>query len=226
MAKQGSSANVKATKLMVKRDPRGVVYVQGATVLSASTAEELQSHMDFGMGQRHVSATKMNAESSRSHLVFSIIIRTIDAKGKTVSGKLTLVDLAGCERVGKTGASGDLLKEAQSINKSLTALGDVISALSSGSSHVPYRNSQLTQLMSDSLGGNAKTLMFVNISPADYNTDETVSSLNYATRVKKITNDASKAAENAEVTKLKAMVKKLKAGQEIDDEDFKAITGG
>ena len=79
-------------------------------MLSAATAAELQSHMDFGMGQRHVSATKMNAESSRSHLVFSIIIRTIDAKGKTVSGKLTLVDLAGCERVGKTGASGDLLK--------------------------------------------------------------------------------------------------------------------
>ena len=89
--------------------------------------------------------------------------------GNETIGKLTLVDLAGSERVDKSGAAGEVLKEAQSINKSLSALGDVIAALTSGQQHVPYRNHPLTMLMSDSLGGNAKTLMFVNCSPADYN---------------------------------------------------------
>lgn len=93
--------------------------------------------------------------------------------------QLSFVDLAGSERVKKSGSSGNNLKEAQSINKSLSALGDVISALSSGSQHIPYRNHKLTMLMSDSLGGNAKTLMFVNISPAGSNLDETYNSLTY-----------------------------------------------
>jgi hypothetical protein len=89
------------------------------------------------------------------------------------------VDLAGSERVKKSGSSGEQLKEAQSINKSLSALGDVISALATEEQHIPYRNHKLTMLMSDSLGGNAKTLMFVNISPADSNLDETHNSLWY-----------------------------------------------
>lgn len=89
------------------------------------------------------------------------------------------MDLAGSERVKKSGSSGSQLKEAQSINKSLSALGDVISALSSGGQHIPYRNHKLTMLMSDSLGGNAKTLMFVNVSPAESNLDETYNSLMY-----------------------------------------------
>lgn len=91
--------------------------------------------------------------------------------------QLSFVDLAGSERVKKSGSSGDQLKEAQSINKSLSALGDVISALSSGNQHIPYRNHKLTMLMSDSLGGNAKTLMFVNVSPAESNLDESYNSL-------------------------------------------------
>jgi hypothetical protein len=138
---------------------------------------------------------------------------------KTAVGKLSLVDLAGSERVGKTGATKDRLKEAQSINKSLSALGDVISALSTNQKFIPYRNNKLTMLMQDSLGGNAKTLMFVNISPADYNVDETQTSLTYASRVKLITNDAAKNQENAEVTKLKAIIKDLRAGGtgELDD---------
>lgn len=93
--------------------------------------------------------------------------------------QLSFVDLAGSERVKKSGSSGSQLKEAQSINKSLSALGDVISALSSGGQHIPYRNHKLTMLMSDSLGGNAKTLMFVNVSPAESNLDETYNSLTY-----------------------------------------------
>ena len=111
------------------------------------------------------------------------------------------------------------LQEAQSINKSLSALGDVISALSSGQDFVPYRNNKLTMLMQDSLGGNAKTLMFVNISPADYNADETVISLTYAARVKLITNDASKNADNKEIARLKGIIAKLKKGEAVDDDD-------
>jgi hypothetical protein len=108
-------------------------------------------------------------------------------------------------------------REAQSINKSLSALGDVIAALSEGGKNafIPYRNNKLTQVMQDSLGGNAKTLMFVNFSPADYNADETSTSLMYAARVKKIVNNASKAAESEEVARLKQIIKRLQGGQQV-----------
>merc|ERR1719498_323057 len=156
---------------------------------------------------RHVGATKMNAESSRSHSIFSILVEVYNKTTKTSVGKLSLVDLAGSERADKTGATAERLKEAQSINKTLSALGDVISALSNNEKFIPYRNNKLTQLMQDSLGGNAKTLMFVNISPADYNRDETLTSLLYASRVKSIVNDAKKKEESAEVAKLKDIIK-------------------
>jgi hypothetical protein len=141
------------------------------------------------------------------------------ATKRTTTGKLSLVDLAGSERADKTGATADRLKEGMAINKSLSALGDVISALSSGEKFIPYRNSKLTQMMQDSLGGNAKTLMFVNFSPADYNADETVTSLNYAARVKLITNDAAKAAESEEVSKLKAALRKAARGGTLDEDE-------
>lgn len=130
---------------------------------------------------------------------------------------MTLVDLAGSERAGKTGATAERMKEAQSINKSLSALGDVINALSTGEKHVPYRNNKLTQLLQDGLGGNAKTLMFVNVSPSEYNADETANSLQYASRVKLITNDAAKASESKEIQRLKDIISKLKAGESVDD---------
>jgi hypothetical protein len=155
----------------------------------------------------------MNAASSRSHSVFAIMVETIDSvTKKTITGKMSLVDLAGSERADKTGAGAERLKEAQNINKSLSALGDVIAALSEGEKFIPYRNNKLTQLMQDSLGGNAKTLMFVNFSPADYNADETTTSLQYAARVKKIVNNASKQAESEEVTRLKAIIRRLQGG--------------
>ncbi|CAM9915280.1 unnamed protein product, partial [Choristocarpus tenellus] len=137
---------------------------------------------------------------------------------KISTGKLSLVDLAGSERADKTGATADRLKEAQSINKSLSALGDVISALSTGEKFIPYRNNKLTQVMQDSLGGNAKTLMFVNISPADYNQEETLTALLYAARVKLIVNDANKQQDGEEVSRLKAIIQKLKRGEEIDSD--------
>lgn len=166
----------------------------------------------------------MNAASSRSHSIFAIMVETIDSvTKKTITGKMSLVDLAGSERAEKTGAAADRLKEAQSINKSLSALGDVIAALSEGEKFIPYRNNKLTQLMQDSLGGNAKTLMFVNFSPADYNADETTSSLQYAARVKKIVNNASKQAESEEVTRLKAIIRKLQGGGTVAPEELEGV---
>lgn len=210
----------KDTKLDIKKDKKGMVYVQGSVIQKAASSQELYKIFEKGSESRHVASTKMNAESSRSHLVVAVLLESTNlATGAVTRGKLSLVDLAGSERVGKTGATAQQLKEANSINKSLSALGDVISALSSEQSFIPYRNNKLTMLMQDSLGGNAKTLMFVNISPADYNADETAISLTYASRVKLITNDASKNAESKEVARLRSMVAKLKAGEAVDDDE-------
>ena len=197
-------------KLVIKHNKRGIVFVQNVTVEEVDSAAELQAVFDRAVKQRHVTATDMNSESSRSHLICSVMVETVVAlSGITLFGKLTLVDLAGSERVGKSNVSGEGLKEAQSINKSLSALGDVISALTKGAKHIPYRNHPLTHMMSDSIGGNAKTLMFVNVSPADYNAAETQSSLDYALRVKKVKNKAKK--EDKEVAGLKAQLAALKA---------------
>ncbi|CAB3977739.1 myosin heavy chain, non-muscle-like [Paramuricea clavata] len=207
-------------KLDIKKDKKGLVFVHGANVVDAGDSKSLYDIFEKGSENRHVASTKMNSESSRSHLILSIIIESTNkTTGSVLKGKLSLVDLAGSERASKTQASAEQLKEAQSINKSLSALGDVISALSSEQAFIPYRNNKLTMLMQDSLGGNAKTLMFVNISPADYNTDETVTSLTYASRVKLITNDASKNAENKEIVRLKGIIAKLKQGESVDDEE-------
>ncbi len=217
-----ASKGDKAEKLDIKLDKKGIVQVQGAQIKGPCyNFKELYRHNEQGMNQRHVASTAMNAESSRSHLVFSILVESKNkATGAVSLGKLTLVDLAGSERQSKTQATGERLKEAKAINMSLSALGDVISALSTGEKFVPYRNNLLTRLLQDGLGGNAKTLMFVNISPADYNADETETSLKYATRVKTITNSAAKAQESAEVARLKKVIKDLKAGKEVDIADY------
>ena len=149
--------------------------------------------MDKGNKNRSTGATLMNADSSRSHSIFAISVEMCekDDQGKEHYrvGKLNLVDLAGSERQAKTGATGDRLKEATKINLSLSALGNVISALVDGKSkHIPYRDSKLTRLLQDSLGGNTKTLMIAAISPAGDNYEETLSTLRYANRAKNIKN--------------------------------------
>ena len=223
-----ASKGDKPEKLDIKLDKKGIVVVQGAQVKGpCNNFKELYRHNEQGMNQRHVASTAMNAESSRSHLVFSILVESKNkATGAMTLGKLTLVDLAGSERQSKTQATGERLKEAKAINMSLSALGDVISALSTGEKFVPYRNNLLTRLLQDGLGGNAKTLMFVNISPADYNADETETSLKYATRVKTITNSAAKAQESAEVAALKKTIKDLKAGKQVDVADVEQEDAG
>ncbi|KAL0462662.1 UNVERIFIED_CONTAM: Kinesin-like protein KIN-14E [Sesamum latifolium] len=144
--------NAKRLKLDIKKDSKGMVVVENVTLLSISSYDELQSVMERGSEQRHTTGTLMNEQSSRSHLILSIVIESTNLQTQSVArGKLSFVDLAGSERVKKSGSSGSQLKEAQSINKSLSALGDVIGALSSGNQHIPYRNHKLTMLMSDSL---------------------------------------------------------------------------
>lgn len=202
--------------LEVKRDARGSVYVEGATEQEVSSVDELRALIREGQERRRVAATKINIDSSRSHLVVVIAVDTIDRQTKQVAtGKLTLCDLAGSERLKKSGSTGEQMKEAQSINKSLAALGDVIEKLTQGAKHVPYRNHKLTMLLSDSIGGNAKTLMFVNCSPSASSLEETVSSLNYAVRTKLIINKVEKNQDSQEVARLKKVVQRM--SRELDE---------
>lgn len=218
--------NAKRLKLDIKKDSKGMVTVENATTVSISTMEELNRIIQRGSERRHTAGTQMNEESSRSHLILSIVIESVNLQSQsTARGKLSFVDLAGSERIKKSGSEGSQLKEAQSINKSLSALGDVISALSSGGQHIPYRNHKLTMLMSDSLGGNAKTLMFVNVSPVESSLDETHNSLMYASRVRSIVNDPSKNISSKEIARLKKLVAywKEQAGRKGEDEDLEEI---
>eukprot|EP00750_Incisomonas_marina_P028226 INCI6542.1.p1 GENE.INCI6542.1~~INCI6542.1.p1 ORF type:complete len:1747 (-),score=525.98 INCI6542.1:581-5821(-) len=205
-------------KLDIKKDSKGMVVIQGAVILDCPDATRTMEIFDAGNKVRHVGSTKMNAESSRSHLIFAVLVEVYDKQTKkTANGKFSFIDLAGSERAGKTGATADRLKEAMSINKSLSALGNVISALSTGEKFIPYRDNKLTLVMSDSLGGNAKTLMFVNVSPADYNQEETLTSLVYASRVKLITNEAKQEKDSAEISRLKKIIHNLKKGLPEDE---------
>jgi kinesin family protein 5 len=143
-----------------------------------------------GAANRATAATGMNEGSSRSHSVFTITVEQKDIiTNATKSGKLVLVDLAGSEMVRKTNASGQQLEEAKTINKSLSALGQVINALTDDKQpHVPYRDSKLTRVLQDSLGGNSKTVLIVAVSPSSYNASETISTLRFGTRAKRIEN--------------------------------------
>uniref|UniRef100_A0A7S1SCL8 Kinesin-like protein n=1 Tax=Alexandrium catenella TaxID=2925 RepID=A0A7S1SCL8_ALECA len=186
------SKNPKA-KLELKDHPDGGVFVKDLSNLIVKGVNDLRQVMEVGQKNRSVASTKMNNESSRSHSIFTITIETsetgADSKDHIRVGKMNMVDLAGSERQSKTGASGDTLKEATKINMSLSALGNVISALvDSKSSFIPYRDSKLTRLLQDSLGGNTKTVMCACIGPVDYNYDETLSTLRYAYRAKSIKN--------------------------------------
>lgn len=183
----------KNAKCDLKEDPVKGVFIKNLTDVVCECEEDLHKMFDKGLSNRTVAATLMNENSSRSHSIFTVIVEMTskeESSGKEMvrSGKLNLVDLAGSERQKKTGASGATQKEGIKINMSLSALGNVISALADGSKHIPYRDSKLTRLLQDSLGGSAKTMMIAAISPADYNWSETMSTLRYANRAKNIKN--------------------------------------
>mmetsp|Transcript_40600 Transcript_40600/g.128037 ORF Transcript_40600/g.128037 Transcript_40600/m.128037 type:complete len:750 (-) Transcript_40600:234-2483(-) len=214
-------------KLELKEDVERGVYVKDLTSYVVKGVTEMENVLLAGKKNRSVGATLMNQDSSRSHSIFTIIIESsathADGSKHIRAGKLNLVDLAGSERQSKTGATGERLKEATKINLSLSALGNVISALvDSKTSHVPYRDSKLTRLLQDSLGGNTKTVMVANLGPADYNYDETLSTLRYANRAKNIKNkprinedpkDAMLREFQEEILRLKSLLEAQQSGE-------------
>ncbi|KAH9946031.1 kinesin heavy chain [Epithele typhae] len=195
--------------LQVHEEKSKGVYVKNLSDYYVSSAREVYEIMRQGGAARVVSYTNMNAESSRSHSIFLITINQRNTEtGAQKTGNLYLVDLAGSEKVGKTGASGQTLEEAKKINKSLSALGMVINALTDGKAkHIPYRDSKLTRILQESLGGNSRTTLIINCSPSSYNEAETLSTLRFGIRAKSIKNTARVNAELSPL-ELKALLSK------------------
>merc|ERR1711972_860591 len=156
------------------------------TELKVATVEEVINCITKASSNRAVSSTDMNEQSSRSHSIVTVQTKCALLGGDTYIGKIHLIDLAGSENTNKSGVTGQGMKEAQNINKSLSALGDVIQSLVAKNPHTPYRNSKLTMMLKDSLGGDSKTLMIVCTSPAQFNVTETMSSLNFASRARNV----------------------------------------
>lgn len=204
------------TKLKIFDDAqkRGSVIVGGLEEIIVQSKYEIYDILKRGSAKRQTAATMMNACSSRSHTIFSVTVHmregTIEGEELLKIGKLNLVDLAGSENIGRSGAQDKRAREAGSINQSLLTLGRVITALVERRPHVPYRESKLTRLLQDSLGGKTKTSIIATISPASLDLDDTLSTLDYASRAKRITN---KPEMNQKLTK-RALLRELT--QEIE----------
>ena len=174
------------------------LYVEGMIEVPLKNAQDYQRLIDLGTKNRTIAETNMNKVSSRSHAVFTLKLdqsirnpnSSLDGKVVKKCSKIHLIDLAGSERADSTGATGARLKEGSSINQSLSSLGNVINALSTHSAHIPYRDSKLTYLLSDSLGGNSLTLVLACLSPLAASYEESVSTLRFAERAKKVQNQA------------------------------------
>jgi kinesin family protein 5 len=199
--------------LQVKEDKGRGIYIQDATEVFVSSPAEMMAVMKTGSSNRSVAATRMNERSSRSHSIFIVHIDQKDVEtGTRKSGKLHFVDLAGSEKVGKTNVSGQQLEEAKMINKSLSALGMVINALTERQSFVPYRDSKLTRLLQESLGGNSQTTLVIACSMSSYNDVETLGTLRFGQRAKKIQN---KPVVNQERSAKELLIKLEQAEKEI-----------
>eukprot|EP00051_Salpingoeca_urceolata_P013505 m.169638 g.169638 ORF g.169638 m.169638 type:complete len:618 (+) comp17810_c4_seq1:92-1945(+) len=198
--------------LHMREAPGKGVFVQNLSEVEVSSVDEVSQLLQNAIDSRAIGSTNMNEESSRSHLVFMLTLSQDDPVRGRRKSKLNLIDLAGSERATATGAVGVRQKEGAAINQSLSCLGNVIHALAQGSKHVPYRNSKLTRLLSNSLGGNCTTKMIVNLSPADINAAESMSSLRFAARAKLIRNKATVnfGANKEDMDKLAAENKELR----------------
>lgn len=183
------------TKLSIKRNAEGKSFVDGINMVDIDVENksvglgQLEAVMTAAARARSVATTKMNAQSSRSHSVFMLhLCGSNEESGTVVQGALNLCDLAGSERLDRSGAGSDAkrLKETQAINKSLSSLGDVFTSLANGSKHIPFRNSKLTYLLQDCLSGDGKALMFVNLSPTLASSQESLCSLRFAQRVNSV----------------------------------------
>ncbi|EGB10231.1 hypothetical protein AURANDRAFT_22987, partial [Aureococcus anophagefferens] len=199
----------KKTNLQIREDPNSGIYVAGCTETFVTCESELLKCMHLGHRSRATAATGMNEGSSRSHSVLSCTVQQKNTEtDATRVGKLVLVDLAGSEMVRKTHAAGQQLEEAKTINKSLSALGQVINALTDDKkAHVPYRDSKLTRMLQDSLGGNAKTALIVACSASTENSFETLSTLRFGQRAKAVKNKP-KVNERKSVEELTALLHK------------------
>ncbi|XP_072945676.1 kinesin-like protein Klp68D isoform X2 [Epargyreus clarus] len=207
-------------KLTIRGQELNGFYIPEMTSVVCKSAAEMVRTMRAGNRHRAAGRTDMNEHSSRSHAVFLVTVETAHRDTNRIRvGKLNLVDLAGSERQRKTGASAERLREAARINQALSSLGNVISALAENSPHVPYRDSKLTRILQDSLGGNSKTIMIANIGPASFNYDETITTLRYAHRAKAIKNkpvrnedpkDAKLREYQAEIERLRALIEQRK----------------
>ncbi|XP_042401352.1 kinesin-like protein KIN-14C [Zingiber officinale] len=204
--------------------PNGLA-VPDASMHPVASTNDVLKQMQMGNSNRAVGATALNERSSRSHSIMTVHVRGVDLKtGATLRGSLHLVDLAGSERVERSEAIGDRLKEAQHINRSLSALGDVIFSLSQKNSHVPYRNSKLTQILQSSLGGHAKTLMFVQINPEIGSYSETLSTLKFAERVSGVELGAAKSPkEGKDIRDLMEQIATLKDVITNKDEEIEQL---
>ncbi|XP_047311253.1 kinesin-like protein KIN-14I [Impatiens glandulifera] len=200
-------------RLEIRNSSQTGLNVPDASLIRVTSTSDVIDLMNLGHKNRTVGATALNDRSSRSHSCVTVHVQGVDlTTGNILRGCMHLVDLAGSERVDKSEVTGDRLKEAQHINKSLSALGDVIASLAQKNSHVPYRNSKLTQLLQDSLGGQAKTLMFVHISPEPDAIGETISTLKFAERVATVELGAAHVnKEGSDVKELKEQIANLKA---------------
>lgn len=180
------------TKLKIFEDQKKSIIIAGLTETTIESGDQIYEILERGQRKRQNAATLLNACSSRSHTIFTITVETkvsaIDGANQIREGKLNLVDLAGSESIGRSGAQNKQAREAGNINQSLLVLGRVISALAEKGSHVPYRESKLTRILRDSLGGRAKTSIIVTISPADVDLFTTISTLDYASRARNIIN--------------------------------------
>jgi hypothetical protein len=196
--------------LKVREAPSGDVYVQGLSDEFVTSPDELLDVVAEGDKSRSVAATNMNETSSRSHSVLIVIVTQKCRDGSVKVGKLNLADLAGSERIAHTGATGQTLEEAKKINQSLSSLGNCINALTDKSrSHIPYRDSTLTYLLKDSLGGNTKTTLVICCSSDPYNGLETITTLKFGLRAKSVKNTA-KVNKQKSVAELEAMVSNLR----------------
>eukprot|EP00042_Codosiga_hollandica_P054689 m.746900 g.746900 ORF g.746900 m.746900 type:complete len:747 (+) comp58960_c0_seq55:289-2529(+) len=182
------SASANKDSCDIHQDPvTKLPFVSGLEKREVKTVDDVVRILSEGETRRSVAATAMNAHSSRSHLLLQIGVGSFNKlSGVSATGKLTLVDLAGSERVSKTDATGQRLVEAAAINKSLSALGQVFTSLRTNQSHIPYRNSKLTHILEDSLGGDAKTCIFVNVSPAESNLAESLGTLSFGQAIRTI----------------------------------------
>lgn len=215
------------------------VYVEGLTEVPVMGEADVLECFSCGNASRMVGATLMNAQSSRSHALMTLHVQQKLPDGSTKESRLNIADLAGSEKVGKTGSSGETLQEAKKINSSLSALSNVITALSDGRPHIPYRNSKLTRILQESLGGNSKTMMLVACSPAANNSPETHSTLRFATQCKRVRNVAvvnrvlsadqlatANAALRLELQGARERIKRLESGSAAGGEGLAAAAGG